>query len=148
MKRRLLLVSAFCIQCWFAFGQEVKPFNYFPLSLETRRKIEKLISEMSVEEKAHQLASFYPNGNKRLNIPHMQAGEALHGIVSDGTTSFPSAIAMGSTWDTTLVERESTIIAQEARALGIHQVYTPCLGWCAMPAGGVLKKPTAKILTW
>jgi beta-glucosidase len=128
MKRRLLLVSAFCIQCWFAFGQEVKPFNYFPLSLETRRKIEKLISEMSVEEKAHQLASFYPNGNKGLNIPHMQAGEALHGIVSDGTTSFPSAIAMGSTWDTTLVERESTIIAQEARALGIHQVYTPMLG--------------------
>jgi beta-glucosidase len=128
MKRRLLLVSIFSVHCLLSMAQQVKPYNYFPLSQQTRQKIEQLIGKMTVEEKAHQLASFYPNGNRRLNIPHMQAGEALHGVVSPGTTSFPGAIALGSSWDTTLVEKVSTVIAQEARSLGIHQVYTPMLG--------------------
>jgi beta-glucosidase len=128
MKRKLFLVSIFIINNLISHAQESKPYNYFPLSLQTRQKIEQLISKMTVEEKAHQLASFYPNGNKRLNIPHMQAGEALHGIVSPGTTSFPGAIALASSWDTTLVENVSTVIAAEGRALGIHQVYTPMLG--------------------
>src|ERR1700761_9046225 len=128
MKRRLLLVSVFCAHCIMVFAQQPKPYNYFPLSAAQKQKIEQLIAKMTVEEKAHQLASFYPNANKRLNIPHMQAGEALHGVVSNGTTSFPGAIALGSSWDTTLVEKVSTTIAQEARALGIHQVYTPMLG--------------------
>ncbi|MDB5117314.1 MAG: glycoside hydrolase family 3 domain protein [Mucilaginibacter sp.] len=128
MKRRLLLVSIFSVHCLLSMAQQVKPYNYFPLSQQTRQKIEQLISKMTVEEKAHQLASFYPNGNRRLNIPQMQAGEALHGVVSPGTTSFPGAIGLGSSWDTTLVEKVSTVIAQEARSLGIHQVYTPMLG--------------------
>lgn len=91
-------------------------------------KIEELISRMSVDEKVSQLASFYPNGNKRLGIPHMQAGEALHGVVAPGTTSFPQAIALASSWDTALVKKVSSVIAKEARAMGIHHVYTPMLG--------------------
>jgi beta-glucosidase len=127
MKKKLLLVSVFCIQYIIVHCQQAKPYN-LSLSLQNRQKIDKLIDEMTVEEKAHQLASFYPNGNTRLNIPHMQAGEALHGVVASGTTSFPDAITLGSSWDTTLVEKVSTIIAQEARAMGIHQCYTPMLG--------------------
>jgi len=128
MKKRFLFVVALVACASLSRGQGVKSYNYFPLSKETRQKIEQLISQMTIEEKAHQLASFYPNANTRLNIPHMQAGEALHGIVSPGTTSFPDAITLGSSWDTTLVEKVSTIIAAEGRALGIHQVYTPMLG--------------------
>lgn len=128
MKKKVLLVAICCAFNFAAHSQEAKPYNYFPLSIQDKQKIETLISQMTIEEKAHQLASFYPNGNKRLNIPHMQAGEALHGVVASGTTSFPEAIALASSWDTTLVERVSTVIAQEARALGVHQVYTPMLG--------------------
>ncbi|MDB5111312.1 MAG: glycoside hydrolase family 3 domain protein [Mucilaginibacter sp.] len=126
MKRKVLIIM-FCAGYITAQAQQAKPYN-LPLSLQTQKKIDQLIGEMTVEEKAHQLASFYPNGNKRLNIPHMQAGEALHGVVSAGTTSFPDAITLGSSWDITLVEKVSTVIAQEARALGIHQCYTPMLG--------------------
>src|SRR5882762_8207005 len=57
---------------------------YFPLSPADKQKINTLIAEMTVEEKAGQLASFYPNGNTRLNIPHIQAGECLHGVVANG----------------------------------------------------------------
>lgn len=102
--------------------------GYIPLTQQERQKVEMLLSKMTLEEKAHQLASFYPNANKRLNIPHMQAGECLHGVVAAGTTSFPQAISLASSWDPALVERVSTVIAKEARALGIHHCYTPMLG--------------------
>lgn len=102
--------------------------GYIPLTQQERQKVEQLLSKMTLEEKAHQLASFYPNANKRLNIPHMQAGECLHGVVAAGTTSFPQAISLASSWDPSLVERVSTVIAKEARALGIHHCYTPMLG--------------------
>lgn len=102
--------------------------GYIPLTQKERQKAALLLSKMSLEEKAHQLASFYPNANKRLNIPHMQAGECLHGVVAAGTTSFPQAISIASSWDPLLVERVSTVIAKEARALGIHHCYTPMLG--------------------
>jgi beta-glucosidase len=128
MKHKIITLAVLCIQQLSAYSQNSRANSYLPVNEQTRQKIEKLISLMSVEEKAHQLASFYPNANKRLNIPHMQAGEALHGVVASGTTSFPEAIAIAGSWDTTLVERVATAIALEARALGVHQCYTPMLG--------------------
>ena len=102
--------------------------SYLPLTKQDKQKVEQLLSQMTVEEKAQQLGSFYPNGNTRLNIPHLQAGECLHGVVATGATSFPQAISLASSWDVDLVERVSTAIAEEARALGIQHVYTPMLG--------------------
>jgi beta-glucosidase len=102
--------------------------DYIPLTPQQHTKITALLKEMTLDEKAHQLASFYPNANRRLNIPHIQAGECLHGVVAAGATSFPQAIALASAWDMNLVERVSTVIAAEARALGIQHVYTPMLG--------------------
>jgi beta-glucosidase len=128
MKNKIIMLAVLCVQQLSVNAQNSKADNYLPVSAQTKQKIDKLIGLMSVEEKAHQLASFYPNSNKRLNIPHMQAGEALHGVVASGTTSFPEAIALGGSWDTTLVESVATAIAAEARALGVHQCYTPMLG--------------------
>lgn len=126
MKKNIFLaIALFCTEILHA---QQKRAPYFPLSTADQKKIDALIAAMTVEEKAAQLASFYPNGNVRLNIPHMQAGECLHGVVANGATSFPSAIALGSTWDPALAEKEATVIAKEARALGIQHCYTPMLG--------------------
>jgi len=116
----------FCLS--FVQTQAQQLAGYIPLTQKEHAKIEQLLGEMTLDEKTHQLASFYPNANKRLNIPHMQAGECLHGVVAAGATSFPQAIALASAWDMDLVERVSTVIAAEARALGIQHVYTPMLG--------------------
>jgi beta-glucosidase len=121
-----ILFISFCLSFVNTQAQQVS--DYIPLTQKERAKIEQLLKEMTLDEKAHQLASFYPNANKRLNIPHMQAGECLHGVVAAGATSFPQAIALASAWDMNLVERVSTVIAAEARALGIQHVYTPMLG--------------------
>src|SRR5579864_9374756 len=39
----------------------------------------------------------------RLGIPNLFMGEALHGLMEYGSTSFPQAIGLASTWDPALV---------------------------------------------
>lgn len=72
----------------------------------------------------------------RLGIPVFTFAEALHGYMAAGATSFPQAIALGSTWDTALVERVFTVAAMEARARGIHQVLSPVLDLARDPRWG------------
>jgi beta-glucosidase len=40
-----------------------------------------------------------------LGIPWLFMSEALHGFMSNGSTSFPQALALASTWDPALVHR-------------------------------------------
>jgi beta-glucosidase len=123
---KIILIPVFFLPSFYVQAQQQA--DYIPLTKNDKAKIEQLITAMTLDEKAHQLASFYPNANKRLNIPHIQAGECLHGVVAAGATSFPQAIALASAWDMNLVEQVSTVIAAEARALGIQHCYTPMLG--------------------
>ena len=90
--------------------------------------IESKLSQMNLEEKALQLAAFYPNGNERLNVPYLSAGECLHGMRADECTVFPQAIALGATWDVDLVEKVGNVIAKEGRAVGAHLCFAPLLG--------------------
>ncbi|MFI3212946.1 MAG: glycoside hydrolase family 3 N-terminal domain-containing protein [Eubacteriales bacterium] len=92
------------------------------------KRVNELYDEMTWDEKILQLGSFFPNGVKRLKIANMQQGECLHGIKVEEATSFPQAIAMGSTWNPALIEQVSTVIARECRVLGVHHCYTPMLG--------------------
>jgi beta-glucosidase len=89
---------------------------------------DKLLAQMTTEEKQLQLLSYCNNGVPRLGIPNLHAGEALHGVVSRGTTCFPMSIALGATWDPALMHDIGTVVGAEARAVGIHQVFAPMLG--------------------
>jgi beta-glucosidase len=72
----------------------------------------------------------------RLGIPVFSFAEALHGDMAAGATSFPQAIALGSTWDPALVERVFTVAAQEASARGTRQVLAPVLDLAREPRWG------------
>ncbi|HET7371731.1 MAG TPA: glycoside hydrolase family 3 N-terminal domain-containing protein [Gemmatimonadaceae bacterium] len=61
----------------------------------------------------------------RLGIPIIPFDEAVHGLVRPGATTFPQAIALAATWDTSLVARVATAIARETRSRGIRQVLSP-----------------------
>lgn len=61
----------------------------------------------------------------RLGIPMLPFDEALHGLVRNGATAFPQAIALASTWDVELIERAATHIAMETKARGIRQILSP-----------------------
>ncbi|MGQ0641185.1 MAG: glycoside hydrolase family 3 N-terminal domain-containing protein [Gemmatimonadaceae bacterium] len=61
----------------------------------------------------------------RLGIPIIPFDEALHGLVRDGATVFPQAIALAATWDSALVSRVATAVAHETRSRGVRQVLSP-----------------------
>lgn len=63
----------------------------------------------------------------RLGIPIIPFDEALHGLVREGATVFPQAIALAATWDTALMNRVASAIAEEAKARGIRQVLSPVI---------------------
>ncbi len=74
--------------------------------------------------------------NTRLEIPIMFHGEALHGSVVKGATSFPQAVALGSTLDPDLLKEMFTTVAQEARATGNVLVLAPVLDLSRDPRYG------------
>lgn len=63
----------------------------------------------------------------RLGIPIIAFDEVLHGLVRDGATAFPQAIALASSWDTLLMHRVAEAIARETKSRGIRQVLSPVI---------------------
>ncbi|MDO5445172.1 MAG: glycoside hydrolase family 3 C-terminal domain-containing protein [Eubacteriales bacterium] len=84
---------------------------------EAKKLAEKLVSKMSVEEKASQLRFDSP-AIERLGVPaYNWWNEALHGVARGGTaTSFPQAIGLAAMFDDALLEEIADAIATEARA--------------------------------
>jgi beta-glucosidase len=84
-----------------------------------KERLSDLINLMTVDEKIKQLTN-QADSIPRLGIPEYNYwNEALHGLLTGGATSFPQAVAMGSTWDPDIVYRVATAISDEARALNI-----------------------------
>ena len=82
-----------------------------------RERAEKLVSQMTLAEKASQLCFDAPAVD-RLGIPaYNWWNEALHGVARAGTaTVFPQAIGMAAAFDTDLMEAAGSVIAEEGRA--------------------------------
>ncbi len=78
----------------------------------------------------------YLAGETRLGIPALFNEEGLHGLMATGSTSFPQAIALASTWDEALVEAVYTAVAREARVRGSNYLYTPVLDLARDPRWG------------
>ena len=60
----------------------------------------------------------------RLGIPLLQTEEGTHGLMCTGGTIFPEGPALGSTWNLDLLSEIYAAVAEEARAIGIHQIFT------------------------
>ncbi|MDT5271852.1 MAG: beta-glucosidase [Acidobacteriota bacterium] len=74
--------------------------------------------------------------NTRLGIPAIFHDEILHGLMAPKGTSFPTPIALASSWDTELVTRVFTAAALETRARGSHFVLGPNLDLARDPRWG------------
>jgi len=103
------------------------PIGYFfsrvPLSMEKYVELTNMIQKHMME-------------NTRLGIPIIKMSEGLHGFMELGATSFPQAIALGSSWDTTLVERVCAVAALEGRSRGSHQFLSPVVDIAREPRWG------------
>ena len=89
-------------------SQENPPYKNPELGIEER--VNDLLPRMTTVEKAHQLASFFPNANVRLGIPHMQAAEALKvlcGMPEAGYGIFRTIDLLNMSFDSLTIEKNS-----------------------------------------
>ncbi|HYG79678.1 MAG TPA: glycoside hydrolase family 3 C-terminal domain-containing protein [Pyrinomonadaceae bacterium] len=94
---------------------ELPPYKNPALPVE--RRVEDLVSRMTLEEKISQMMNNAP-AIERLDIPAYDWwNEALHGVARAGyATVFPQAIGLAATWNPELIRRVADVISTEARA--------------------------------
>jgi beta-glucosidase len=68
--------------------------------------------------------------NTRLGIPSFTVSESLHGSFQGGSTIFPQAIALGSTFNRRLAYEMTSAISEELNAQNIKQVLAPDIDVC------------------
>ena len=72
----------------------------------------------------------------RLGIPVDFTNEGIHGLAHDRATALPAPIAMGSTWNKSMLLKAGQIIGREAKALGYTNIYVPILDLARDPRWG------------
>jgi len=82
-------------------------------------RVRVLIAQMTTSEKLKQLLHIAP-AISRLGLPSYNYwNEGLHGVLTDGATSYPQAIALASAWDPGLLQRVASAIGDEARGFNV-----------------------------
>ncbi len=72
----------------------------------------------------------------RLGIPALFHEETAHGYMAGGATIFPNPTALGSTWDTELIEQVFSVAGREARLRGGTVALSPVLDLLREPRWG------------
>ena len=72
----------------------------------------------------------------RLGIPAIFMGEALHGFMAYGSTSFPQVLGLASTWDPELIQQAFNAAGDEMASSGVRQAFTPVLDLARDPRWG------------
>jgi len=109
-----------CLLLCLSVGSAQNPSRpaYQDPSKPIEQRVADLIGRMTLEEKAQQL-NHLNVGIPRLGVAAWGGwNQTLHGVWSkQPTTLFPAAIAMGATWDTSLIHTITGAMGDEARAL-------------------------------
>jgi beta-glucosidase len=84
-----------------------------------------LYADPEIIKKAANVAQDYLMEETELGIPAFIQSEGLHGFLAMNATIFNSPIAMSCAFNPELVEKMANVIAVEALALGVNQVFTP-----------------------
>src|SRR5579863_4669574 len=69
-------------------------------------------------------------------IPILFMGEALHGFMENGSTSFPQCIGLASTWDPALIHQVFDAASDEMSASGTRQAFSPVIDLARDPRWG------------
>jgi beta-glucosidase len=77
-------------------------------------------------EKFNRLQEAFIN-KTRLGIPVLYHGEAVYGLMGNGNTNFPLALAQAATFNPDLHAKMATAIAEEVKARGHRHVLSPVL---------------------
>ncbi len=112
-----LFFSCLLFYSAFFFGQESKQPDYLNTNLPIEKRVNDLVSRMTLQEKVSQMIDVAED-IPRLQVPEYNWwNEALHGVARAGVaTVFPQAIGLAATWNTKLMLQIADVISTEARA--------------------------------
>lgn len=125
LKSLVLILACFIGSSFIPGNDNFKKPIYLNTAYSFEERAADLVSRLNVEEKQSLL------GNSMAAVPRLGINsfnvwsEALHGVMGRGMagpgggspTSFPNSVALGSAWDPDLMQRETSAISDEARAL-------------------------------
>lgn len=132
---------------------DIHNFQGKPISLNNDKKIDTLISQMTLEEKIgmlHGNSMFATAGVERLGIPELKMTDGPLGIReeisrdswaaagwdNDFATYYPAAGSVAATWNPELSYTFGNSIGQEARARGKDMLLSPAINIIRTPLGG------------
>ena len=113
----LLVMTSVAVNSPRGSGQIMPAPAYMNYSLPVEKRVDDLVSRMTLEEKVSQMMNASP-AVERLGIPAYEWwNEALHGVARAGyATVFPQAIGLAATWSPDLMHQVADVISTEARA--------------------------------
>lgn len=117
MKKLIAIIWIFAVTP--SMGQDYKRFPMWDDTLPVEQRINDLVSRLTLEEKVGQMLNAAP-AISRLGIPAYDWwNETLHGVARTPyhVTSYPQAIAMAATWDTSALCLMADYSATEGRAV-------------------------------
>jgi beta-glucosidase len=110
-----ILMGGFVLGSALLSAQEPAKAPYLDPSLTPEQRAADLVHRMTLEEKASQLVNL-ARPIPRLNVPlYNYWSEALHGVISGGTTEFPEPIGLAASFDAPGVKTMGTYIGVEGR---------------------------------
>lgn len=101
------------------YAQDYRSYPMWDHKLSFEKRVEDLVSRLSLEEKVAQMLNAAP-AVPRLGIPAYDWwNEVLHGVARTPykVTSYPQAIAMAATWDSNSLYRMADYAALEGRVI-------------------------------
>ena len=115
MKNLILIFALLTGMNLNSFAQYEFPFQN--PDLPTEKRVDDLVSRLTVQEKIDQLLYQAPAVD-RLGIPKYNWwNECLHGVARAGyATVFPQSISIAASWDKNLINHVASVISDEARA--------------------------------
>jgi beta-glucosidase len=111
-----------------------------PSPAEQEKRVEQLLSQMTVEERVDILAGSFNMGTQpipRLHIPIFQMADGPVGAhVPPPSTAFAAGIGLAATWDTQLAEEVGVELGRDARSRGAAYLLGPGVNIYRAPMNG------------
>jgi len=110
-----------------------------PLSSALERRVEAILRDMTLAEKASLLSgkdTMTTMPLPRFSLPSLAMSDGPHGLTSAPATCFPSGVSLAATWNPDLINQVGAALAEEALAKGKDILLGPCVNIVRHPLGG------------
>src|SRR5258705_11810395 len=139
--RRLFLIVGLSLIVSTVFSVLAQaPAPSFRSSSEVERRVDSILSQMTLEEKLDLLGGvdgFFIRDVPRLNLPRLKMADGPVGVRNLGpATAFAGGVTLTATWNPALAELVGTELGRDSRAKGVHFLLAPGVNINRAPMNG------------